>query len=135
MINQKNSKIFLWIGILFGITSSFLYIIFLLRDDKKDIGSAFISKYINIPQDNKPEETIKQENKVIKSKKIRKDNLKTINGIGPAIELLLNENGIFSFDDLIAMRIEDLKKILLTKNFRLADPSTWIEQAIQLSKK
>jgi|AutmiccommuBRH23_1029490.scaffolds.fasta_scaffold00483_15 predicted flap endonuclease-1-like 5' DNA nuclease len=135
MINQKKSKIFLWIGILLGITSSILYFIFRLRDNKKDLGSAFISKYINIHQDNTPEEKIKQENKVILSKEIRKDNLKTINGIGPAIELLLNKNGIFTFDDLRAMGIEDLKKILLTKNFRLADPSTWVEQAIQLSKK
>jgi hypothetical protein len=134
MNNQKNSNIFLWVGILLGITSTLLYVIFHLRDSKKDIGSAFVSKYINIPQENQPAEIIQELIKAPRPKIIKKDNLKTIVGIGPAIENLLNENGIFTFNDLSKKTVEDLKKILLMKNFRLANPGSWVEQANNLSK-
>ena len=134
MNNQKNSKIFLWVGILLGIASSILYIIFNLRDSKKDIGSAFVSKYIHIPQEDKPAEMVQELKKAQRPNIKKKDNLKTIIGIGPAIENLLNEYGIFTFKELGKKTVEDLKEILLKKNFRLADPSTWAEQADNLSK-
>lgn len=58
------------------------------------------------------------------------DDLKIIEGIGPAIERLLFANGIHTFRDLADAPIERLVGILIqAKLNRLADPGTWAEQA------
>jgi hypothetical protein len=60
-----------------------------------------------------------------------KDDLTEIEGIGPKIAGLLTANGIGSFSRLAKSRVEDLRRILEAggPHFRLADPSTWPEQA------
>jgi len=60
-----------------------------------------------------------------------KDDLTEIEGIGPKIAGLLAASGIGSFSRLAKSRIEDLQRILEVggPHFRLADPSTWPEQA------
>lgn len=58
------------------------------------------------------------------------DDLKVIEGIGPAIARLLNEQGVRSFRDLAAMPAARLEEILTEARLnRLSDPSTWPEQA------
>lgn len=134
MEQNKKSYLFLWIGLFIGISSSFLYFLFKLRENKKDLSNAFVDKYIKMSsEEDMPKPVEKTPSKKI-VKKTQKDNLTLINGIGPAIEQLLNENNIFSFEDLSTMKIQDLKAILSQKNFRLADPSTWPEQATQIKK-
>ncbi len=58
------------------------------------------------------------------------DDLKKIEGIGPKIAGLLNANGITSFQQLADTSPEWLDELLTgAKLRRLADPSTWSEQA------
>ena len=60
-----------------------------------------------------------------------KDDLKKIEGIGPKIEGLLNEGGIYSFRQLADAKLERLQEILdaAGSRYKIHDPSTWAEQA------
>ena len=132
MKKQKNNTLFLWIGLFLGIVSSLIFYMFKLRENKKDLSTAFVNKYINVSDDNEFA-TVDTKTKINKTSDIsQKDNLKEIKGIGPAIENLLNENKIYSFQDLSQCKIETLSKILEKKNLRLANPETWPEQAKKL---
>ena len=60
------------------------------------------------------------------------DDLKRIEGIGPKISSVLQAAGIVTFAQLAATEVEQLRQILEAENpdlLRLADPSTWPEQA------
>lgn len=57
------------------------------------------------------------------------DDIKIIEGIGPKIEKILNSAGISTFAALAATEVARLEQILLAANLRIADPSTWPEQA------
>ncbi len=59
------------------------------------------------------------------------DDLKKIEGIGPKIAEILNENGVKTFADLAAMDAGKIKEILLAKGKRYAmhNPTTWPKQA------
>jgi hypothetical protein len=60
-----------------------------------------------------------------------KDDLTEIEGIGPKIAGLLATQGIGSFSRLAKSRLEELQRILESggPHFRLADPTSWPEQA------
>lgn len=62
------------------------------------------------------------------------DNLKVIKGIGPAIEKKLNGAGIYTFEALARLSVEDLEKILGNAR-RLAKEGSLIEQAAALAQK
>lgn len=59
------------------------------------------------------------------------DDLKKIEGIGPKIESLLNEGGLYKFQDIIEAGPEKIKEILLKSGpqYKVHDPSTWGDQA------
>lgn len=59
------------------------------------------------------------------------DDLKVIEGIGPKIEQLLNNEGISSFTQLAATSPERIKEILNAagSRFQMHDPTTWPDQA------
>ena len=60
------------------------------------------------------------------------DNLKVIEGIGPKIEQLLNDNGILTLAQLANTSSETLTKILQSGGVRFAqihDTTSWSEQA------
>ncbi len=59
----------------------------------------------------------------------KQEDLIIIEGIGPKINSVLHAAGINTFADLAAAEVEALKKILLDANLRLADPTTWPQQA------
>jgi predicted flap endonuclease-1-like 5' DNA nuclease len=61
----------------------------------------------------------------------QKDNLKKIEGIGPKIEQLLNNDGIYTYKDLIAASVARIRGVLAAAgpNYAVHDPSTWGEQA------
>ncbi|PCJ66948.1 MAG: hypothetical protein COA58_05710 [Bacteroidetes bacterium] len=61
----------------------------------------------------------------------QKDDLKRIEGIGPKIEELLNNDGIYTFEQLVASSVERVKGILTAAgpNYAVHDPTTWSEQA------
>lgn len=55
--------------------------------------------------------TLQQRLEEALSNKPRKDDLTEINGVGPKIENILNENGVFSFNDLADVTQETLSSI------------------------
>ena len=59
------------------------------------------------------------------------DDLKIVEGIGPKIEGLLNEEGILTFAQLAAATPERIKEILNAAGprFQIHDPSTWPQQS------
>ncbi len=60
------------------------------------------------------------------------DNLKKIEGIGPKIASVLNAAGILTFAQLAATSAGRIREILAAEDprlARLADPTTWAEQA------
>jgi predicted flap endonuclease-1-like 5' DNA nuclease len=64
-------------------------------------------------------------------KAFKQDDLKAIEGIGPATEKLLHENGIKTWRDLANTEASDVKAILSAagSRFALGDPTTWPKQA------
>ena len=61
-----------------------------------------------------------------------KDDLKKIEGIGPKIEELLNNDGIYTYKELDAAAVDRIKSVLIAAgpNYAVHDPSTWGEQAV-----
>ena len=57
------------------------------------------------------------------------DDLVIIEGIGPKISSILQANGITTFAQLASTPISELQQTLLKEGLRLADPTTWSEQA------
>lgn len=64
-------------------------------------------------------------------KAFKQDDLKAIEGIGPATDKLLRENGINTWRELANTSAEKLKGILTAagSRFALGDPTTWPKQA------
>ncbi len=60
------------------------------------------------------------------------DDLKLIEGIGPAIARLLDEQGIRTFAELAGTPLVTLQRILADAGprFRVADPGSWAQQAL-----
>lgn len=71
------------------------------------------------------------QSEVARLQPVEPSDLKRIEGIGPKIEELLNNAGILTFQQLAAASIEQLQTILSEagERYRLAEPSTWPEQA------
>jgi predicted flap endonuclease-1-like 5' DNA nuclease len=78
----------------------------------------------------------RQGQKVSLSEPVDPDNLRKIEGIGPKIASLLNDNGIFTFAQLAASSTERLEEIIENAGprFQLAEPTTWPEQAALAAK-
>jgi|SRR5690606_836670 len=69
--------------------------------------------------------------KAVFGKKVKQDDLKIIEGIGPKIEELFHNNGIKTWEDLSTTTVLRCKKILKSggKAFELHRPDTWPKQA------
>lgn len=65
-------------------------------------------------------------------KKIKENDLKIVEGIGPKIEALLNAAGITTWHDLSETSTEKLQAILDPggENYTVHNPSTWSRQAL-----
>lgn len=61
----------------------------------------------------------------------KKDDLKIVEGIGPKIEELFNNAGIFTFAELADTSAEKMKAILdaAGPRFQIHNPATWADQA------
>ncbi|MEM6379319.1 MAG: 50S ribosomal protein L27 [Bacteroidota bacterium] len=64
-------------------------------------------------------------------KKIKPDDLKVVEGIGPKIEGLLQEAGINNWNDLANAPTEKVQEVLdaAGPRYRMHDPATWAKQA------
>lgn len=62
---------------------------------------------------------------------VTRDDLKIVEGIGPKIENLLNNEGILTFSQLASTSPERIKELLTAagNRFYMHDPSTWPEQS------
>ncbi|MRJ08957.1 50S ribosomal protein L21 [Ornithobacterium rhinotracheale] len=65
------------------------------------------------------------------SAKAKKDDLTIVEGIGPKVQELFNENGINTLEELAAKKSEELKAILEPKGgiYAAMDTETWPKQA------
>ena len=61
----------------------------------------------------------------------KKNDLKIVEGIGPKIEELFNNEGIYTFSELADTSVEKMKAILDSAGprFQIHNPSTWADQA------
>jgi predicted flap endonuclease-1-like 5' DNA nuclease len=61
---------------------------------------------------------------------IKPDNLQIIEGIGPKMESVLNENGISTWSQLAAKKASELQDILdkYGNRYQIIDPTIWLEQ-------
>lgn len=68
----------------------------------------------------------------IYGKKIKENDLKIVEGIGPKIESLFNAAGITTWRELSETSVEKLQSILDAggENFAIHNPSTWARQAL-----
>ena len=66
-----------------------------------------------------------------------KDDLKAIEGIGPKIEMLINQAGITTYERLAATDVKELKALLENAGpgFKFHNPVNWKKQAESLMAK
>jgi len=69
--------------------------------------------------------------KTVFGKKIKQDDLTIVEGIGPKISELFNENGIITWRDLAEATVPKLQDILNSKGqrYKVHDPSSWPMQS------
>ena len=60
---------------------------------------------------------------------MQSDDLAIVEGIGPKISGVLKANGINTFSELASTEVARIQQILTKEGLRLADPTTWPEQA------
>ncbi len=79
----------------------------------------------------KTKKAIKTPNVIVANPSSKKDNLTKVEGIGPKINGLLNDAGIFTFKQLSETSVEKLKQILhdAGPRYRMHKPLTWAQQA------
>jgi predicted flap endonuclease-1-like 5' DNA nuclease len=67
----------------------------------------------------------------VMGKKIKEDDLKVVEGIGPKIEELFNTSGILTWKALSESSVDRLREILMKagERYQIHDPSTWPRQA------
>lgn len=57
------------------------------------------------------------------------DDLTKIEGIGPVIQKLLNENGITTYEELSSTKVGDLRDMLADNDLAMHEPMPWKKQA------
>ena len=77
------------------------------------------------------EEKVEEASSASEGSDAKPDDLKKIEGIGPKISELLQNNGIKSFKDLASAEVDRLKAILeeAGPRYRVHDPTTWPQQS------
>lgn len=87
-----------------------------------------------IKPDPKAKKEVAKEVTSKKTAKVKPDDLKIIEGIGPALEKLLNSNNIYTFEQLSNEKVANLDRILdeAGPRFRVHVPETWPQQAMLL---
>ena len=73
------------------------------------------------------EQVAKVEKKV--AVKSEADDLAKIEGIGPKVTTVLNDAGIFTFEELAKANVADVQKVLDAAGLQMMDPEGWISQA------
>jgi len=100
----------------------------------KDLEACQNVKFGNKNQDDSPSIAVAEtspSNHPTTSEKPQSADLKIIEGIGPKIELALNQSGIHTFMQLKDMNPDEITQILKNSelSFQVHDPTTWPQQA------
>lgn len=66
---------------------------------------------------------------VFEGRPVKADDLTLVEGIGPKIAGMLEAEGITTFAQLASANTDHLRQILMNAGLRLADPTSWPEQA------
>lgn len=116
-----------------SLTGQNLAIVEIGGDQEPELEKTEAKESIASKETTKPEK--KAEEKT--SKPQQKDNLKLIEGLGPAFEKKLNAAGITSFAQLAALSADDLVNLEANAGIKAAkvEKDKWIEQAAALIKK
>ena len=62
------------------------------------------------------------------------DDLTKVRGIGPKIKQILNEQGIYTFEQLAATEVSFLEDLMEEQGWHMATYTTWAEQARELAR-
>lgn len=62
-----------------------------------------------------------------------KDDLKKVSGIGPKIMRILNDHGIYTFEQLAEADVDFLDRLVDEQKWYMADSRTWPDQARRLA--
>ncbi len=105
-----------------------------LESMMKGLNTVQVSKKVVGETRNKKEGKVVERRELkgkVKASKVAKDDLKKIEGIGPAIEKLLNAGGISTFRKLADTKASVVKKILTEAGprFQMHDPGSWAKQS------
>lgn len=103
-------------------------IIWILVSGNPDDGKAPIDTKSVEPAIEQPVNAAAFTDEVIEA--VEPDDLKKIEGVGPKISGVLAEKGVLTFAKLAGATEDELKTILKEANIRIANPSTWAEQAM-----
>ncbi|NRB62728.1 MAG: hypothetical protein HRU40_06835 [Saprospiraceae bacterium] len=57
------------------------------------------------------------------------NDFQVIEGIGPKVNQILNENGITSWEKLASMEVAELRELLAEKKLKMMNPDSWPQQA------
>ena len=134
---ENNSLSWWWLGIKVGVFSALIIWWWLDQKNKKKLhkisedNSLEGVKSIPLP-DEAPK--VKPTQPAQQSTPNKPDDLRKIEGIGPKIQATLQAAGIETFDQLAAVKPEEIKKILTDAGIRIGYPDTWPEQAALAAK-
>lgn len=129
---QKNpfaqAPFWVWISIGLGVVA--IGIIWTLREEEAQ--KQYLRKPPPPPD---PEPAAPQAKPAPKPAPPRPDNLKLVRGIGPKIMQTLNENGIYTFEQLAATDVSFLENLVKSRRWNMANFDTWPAQAKELAAK
>lgn len=132
-------RIPLWIWIVGSLIVVLIGVLWTLREEKEMAEQA---RPATIPEPIAPIEPVivepqpvsEPEPKSIDVPPPKPDDLKKISGIGPKISKVLNEYGIYTFEQLAETDVAFLEKLMIEQEWQIADPDTWPDQARKLAE-
>ena len=127
------SWLFFFIGVLIGWLVQWVFDYFFWRKQREQAAEAqaLLEKQLNSCQADLADCKAKSDALAKEAATPKADDLDNIEGIGPKIADILNENDILSYEQLANTSVERLKEILAGagSRYKLANPESWPEQA------
>lgn len=138
---QQNqfTRVPLWLWILIGLIVVAIGVIWTLWEEgdlkKKEARPALASEPVqqaaSAPTAGR---ALAAEAKPIPPSPSEQDDLKQVLGIGPIIEQILNDHGIFTYEQLAATDVNFLESLMAEHEWHMAEPATWLAQARALAE-
>jgi predicted flap endonuclease-1-like 5' DNA nuclease len=80
-------------------------------------------------RESKEKASVEPKERALKEPKASPDDLTKIEGIGPKVARILQEDGITTFDALAHANSAEVQKVLNDAGLQMMNPEGWIEQA------